>query len=266
MSRPPHPPQHLPEVVFPATHFPWLLLSLLGLQLLIMWLLASISWLLVPGDTASSLCPFALWVAVVSLISSGMPLCPLSYHLCNQSSSLRSLYCKYLMWLLFPQLESLIHITFVGHPLRARLCAECTGQEALQSKEQSEKPQNVPVSAITWASSFFQRQTKDNVQDPWYVPFTAHRTSELGGASGWGRNACWLSLPPRQMLLRARGSQAQDSPASTTNVLFPPLLFKTALAKKQEESFPEYLLQQNARGELSVKANNGEKPEVPSQL
>ena len=118
-------------MVFPDTHFPWLLLPLLGLQLLIMWLLASISWLLVPGDTASSLCPFALWVAVVSLISSGMPLCPLSYHLCNQSSSLRSLYCKYLMWLLFPQLESLIHITFVGRPLRARLCAECTGQEAL---------------------------------------------------------------------------------------------------------------------------------------
>ena len=68
------------------------------------------------------------------------------------------------------------------------------------------------------------------------------------------------------MLLRARGSQAQDSPASMAYVLLPPLLFKTALAKKQEESFPEYLLQQNARGELSIKANNGEKPEVPSQL
>ncbi|XP_077914697.1 uncharacterized protein LOC118529853 isoform X2 [Halichoerus grypus] len=39
-----------------------------------------------------------------------------------------------------------------------------------------------------------------------------------------------------------------------------------ALPRKQEESYPECLLQQNAMAELPRKANSGETAEVPSDL
>lgn len=45
-----------------------------------------------------------------------------------------------------------------------------------------------------------------------------------------------------------------------------PFPSKQPYLKKQEESFRKYLLQQNARDELSIKVNDGEKPVVPSQL
>lgn len=81
------PPPPSASGAFLAAYFQWLLLPVLGVKLLTTWLLASISWLPIPRETASSLCPFDLWIAVVSL-SSGLPLHPLSYDLCNQSTSL----------------------------------------------------------------------------------------------------------------------------------------------------------------------------------
>lgn len=103
------------------------------------------------------------------------------------------------------------------------------------------------------------------MQDPWYVPFTSHCTSEFGSASG-----CWqkrlLAFTSSQANAPTKGSQAQDSPASTPALYSLPFSSKQSYLKKQEESFRESSLQQNARDELSIKVNNGEKPVVPSQL
>lgn len=59
------------------------------------------SWALVTLPLFSVLLPidssyFLLW------LSCGMPLCTLSHNSCNQYTQLRSLYCKYLKYLLSP--------------------------------------------------------------------------------------------------------------------------------------------------------------------
>lgn len=163
-----------------------------------------------------------------------MALCPLSYQLCHQGTPSRSLSCKYFTGLLFPQLGSSIHHTSVGTGSGPD-AAGGTGQEVILSKQQREKPRGVPVSAETSPDSATLRgqsrhrlgllrppeATKGEMQDPWNVPFTAHCTSGLGVLLDGGRNARWLSPPPRV-------AQAQESPASTTCVLLPPLLFPRA--------------------------------------
>lgn len=122
-------PPYLPQEASLATCPPWLqfpLTDLLGFKLLITWLLG-------PGDTVPHLCPFALSVATVSCSCSTLwcLFVPYPINLCNQSTYLRSLYCKYLKCLLFSQLDPnwsrLIHDTSAGCLLTARTCARCTG-------------------------------------------------------------------------------------------------------------------------------------------
>ena len=87
----------------------------------------------------------------------------------------------------------------------------------------------------------------------------------LGVLLDGGRNAYWLSPPPRQVLLpRALRLRTAQLPRPVLYSL--PFSSKQSYLKKQEESFRESSLQQNARDELSIKVNNGEKPVVPSQL
>ena len=87
----------------------------------------------------------------------------------------------------------------------------------------------------------------------------------LGVLLDGSRNACWLSPPPRQMLL-PRTLRLRTAQLPWPALYSLPFSSKQPYLKKQEESFTEYLLQQNARDELSVKVNNGEKPVVPSHL